>query len=483
MPNPLVSQIEIDNNVYDIKDAEARNKISELKLSDLKTDDNHQFVSKEEKEKWDSGSITIDDTLSDTSENPVQNKVIKGELDKVFQSVSDGKSKIASAITDKGVKTDKDATFDIMADNIKKIETDDTGVTPVLTGEAFYVQPFFNYSSFEVLTGTLLGIKEEQLAIYAKDNIIEEPFEKVIENGPYVSQLYSAPANRQQAYVSKKNNTISNWNLIGMLAKPATPNGGYPYSKYPYTILVSKNRYPIGIGRTPQTTYLEYSTLEYQNEIYYYIVKNINAHWNDPGITIPVKDNIIPFYDYDINFTNTKEGKEYIVKTLINLYNKAEDKTIYEIPLNFTLINNSNYYGVSLYKWWHDGDRHYLWWNIPYENPTLAKHDWWAIGGIFKRNSDNLAQITVVMKERDLLELYYINNNNNDKITTINTINTIDYYDTTYYYISTTGVAFNNIILNSVMKYDNITFQNINENETQQNAAKALLDLYFNKGV
>ncbi len=480
MPNPLVSQIEIDNNVYDIKDAEARNKISELKLSDLKTDDNHQFVSKEEKEKWDSGSITIDDTLSDTSENPVQNKVIKGELDKVFQSVSDGKSKIASAITDKGVKTDKDATFDIMADNIKKIETDDTGVTPVLTGEAFYVQPFFNYSSFEVLTGTLVGIKEEQLAIYAKDNIIEEPFEKVIESGPYVSQLYLAPANNQQAYVSKKNNTISNWNLIGMLAKPATPNGGYPYSKYPYTILVSKNRYPIGIGRTPQTTYLEYSTLEYQNETYYYIVKDINAQWNDPGITIPVKDNIIPFYDYDINFTNTKEGREYIVKTLINLYNEAEDKTIYEIPLNFTLIEGSNYYGVNLYKWWHDGD-HYLWWNIPYENPTLAKHDWWAIGGIFKRNSDNLAQITVVMKERDLLELYYIDNNN--KITIINIINTINYYDTTYYYISIKGVAFNNIILNSVMKYDNITFQNINENETQQNAAKALLDLYFNKGV
>ena len=480
MPNPLVSQIEIDNNVYDIKDAEARNKISELKLSDLKTDDNHQFVSKEEKEKWDSGSITIDDTLSDTSENPVQNKVIKGELDKVFQSVSDGKSKIASAITDKGVKTDKDATFDIMADNIKKIETDDTGVTPVLTGEAFYVQPFFNYSSFEVLTGTLLGIKEEQLAIYAKDNIIEEPFEKAIGNGPYVSQLYSAPANNQQAYVSKKNNTISNWNLIGMLAKPATPDNWYPHSAYPYTILVSKYQYPIGIGMTPQTTYLGYSTLEYQNETYYYIVKNINSHWNDVNTYQPVGENIIPFYDYDINFTDTKEGREYIVKTLINLYNKAEDKTIYEIPLNFTLIDNSNYYGVSLYKWWHDGD-HYLWWNIPHENPTLAKHDWWAIGGIFKRNSDNLAQITVVMKERDLLELYYINNNNT--ITTINTINTIDYYDTTYYYISTTGVAFNNIILNSVIKYDNITFQGSSEEETQQNAAKALLDLYFNKGV
>ena len=72
---------------------------------------------------------------------------------------------------------------------------------------------------------------------------------------------------------------------------------------------------------------------------------------------------------------------------------------------------------------------------------------------------------------------------NDNKITIVNIINTINYYDTTYYYISIIGVAFNNIILNSVIKYDDITFQNINENETQQNAAKALLDLYFNKGV
>ena len=75
---------------------------------------------------------------------------------------------------------------------------------------------------------------------------------------------------------------------------------------------------------------------------------------------------------------------------MINLYNEAEDKTIYEIPLNFTLIEGSNYYGVNLYKWYTE-EKHYLWWNTPYENPTLAKHDWWAIGGIFKRNSDNLA--------------------------------------------------------------------------------------------
>ena len=38
-------------------------------------------------------------------------------------------------------------------------------------------------------------------------------------------------------------------------------------------------------------------------------------------------------------------------------------------------------------------------------------------------------------------------------------------------------------ILSKLMKYDNITFQGSSEEETQQNAAKALLDLYFNKGV
>ena len=67
-------------------------------------------------------TITIDSELSLESTNPVQNKVVTKKLNEVFQSVSDGKSKVAAAITDKGVSTAADATFDIMADNIKKIE-------------------------------------------------------------------------------------------------------------------------------------------------------------------------------------------------------------------------------------------------------------------------------------------------------------------------------------------------------------------------
>lgn len=58
----------------------------------------------------------------------------KGYVDKkyneLFQSVSDGKETVASAVTDMGVDTAEDATFATMAENIRKI---DTSVTPEIT--------------------------------------------------------------------------------------------------------------------------------------------------------------------------------------------------------------------------------------------------------------------------------------------------------------------------------------------------------------
>ena len=68
-------------------------------------------------------AIKVDSELSAISENPVQNKVITAKLNEVFQSVSDGKNKIAAAITDKGINTAADAAFNTMSENIKKIET------------------------------------------------------------------------------------------------------------------------------------------------------------------------------------------------------------------------------------------------------------------------------------------------------------------------------------------------------------------------
>ena len=73
--------------------------------------------------------LTIDTALSTESTNPVANKIINTKLNEIekqvndcFTSVSNGKELIASAITDKGVQTGKDATFATMADNISKIE-------------------------------------------------------------------------------------------------------------------------------------------------------------------------------------------------------------------------------------------------------------------------------------------------------------------------------------------------------------------------
>ena len=65
----------------------------------------------------------VDSALDASSENPVQNKVITGEINTLKKSVSDGKTLVATAITDKGVDTAADATFAVMAENIGQIET------------------------------------------------------------------------------------------------------------------------------------------------------------------------------------------------------------------------------------------------------------------------------------------------------------------------------------------------------------------------
>ena len=65
----------------------------------------------------------VDSALDASSDNPVQNKVIAGEINTLKKSVSDGKTLVATAITDKGVETAADATFAVMAENIGQIET------------------------------------------------------------------------------------------------------------------------------------------------------------------------------------------------------------------------------------------------------------------------------------------------------------------------------------------------------------------------
>lgn len=92
-----------------------------------------------------------DNSGSKLKANNVQDAIdeLDGSLDKLdgldakvndcFQSVSDGKKLIASAITDKKQPTDANATFSTMANNIKKISTGSGTATAadVLSGKTF----------------------------------------------------------------------------------------------------------------------------------------------------------------------------------------------------------------------------------------------------------------------------------------------------------------------------------------------------------
>lgn len=79
------------------------------KLSQLTDDSTHRLVTDEEKQKWNSNtggtgtSITVDTALSATSTNPVQNKVIKSELDKKANTTDLGVKKVTHKASDTNV--------------------------------------------------------------------------------------------------------------------------------------------------------------------------------------------------------------------------------------------------------------------------------------------------------------------------------------------------------------------------------------------
>lgn len=86
----------------------SRNKTEYLKLSQFGNDDIPQW-----RTDYTGDMAIIDKAVKELTD-------ISEELKK---SVSDGKSKVASAITDKGINTEATDTFDMMAKNIGKIAT------------------------------------------------------------------------------------------------------------------------------------------------------------------------------------------------------------------------------------------------------------------------------------------------------------------------------------------------------------------------
>ena len=69
-----------------------------------------------------SGINRINNSIG-TEELSTTAKTLKGAINEVFQDVDNGKTLIASAITDKGIATSDNDTFQVMADNISKINS------------------------------------------------------------------------------------------------------------------------------------------------------------------------------------------------------------------------------------------------------------------------------------------------------------------------------------------------------------------------
>lgn len=70
------------------------------------------------------GSNSASDITYNNQTSGATSANVQGAIDELFTSVSEGKSLIASAITDKGVNTSADASFQVLHDNILAIKTD-----------------------------------------------------------------------------------------------------------------------------------------------------------------------------------------------------------------------------------------------------------------------------------------------------------------------------------------------------------------------
>jgi hypothetical protein len=62
-------------------------------------------------------------TLKSRIKKDLAIETLENTVQELFQSVSNGKTLVASAITDKGVETANDATFQTMADNIHNLSS------------------------------------------------------------------------------------------------------------------------------------------------------------------------------------------------------------------------------------------------------------------------------------------------------------------------------------------------------------------------
>lgn len=108
----------------DIDAVEAKAQANETAISTLQTDIATKATTadlKAESTRAQQKEAELDEKLGTVDENKERIDSLETQVGLCFQSVSNGKSLVASAITGKGVTTDSDATFETMASNISAI--------------------------------------------------------------------------------------------------------------------------------------------------------------------------------------------------------------------------------------------------------------------------------------------------------------------------------------------------------------------------
>lgn len=203
-----------------------------------------------------------DSVTSTSSSTLATSKAVKSAYDKAiqaFQSVSDGKLKIATAITDKGITTSSSDTFQKMADNINNIS---------INGDLrkTYLKPFSK------LTGNIRYINSSRELMYiipgahkldiynfngVKIKSMEYPYhDNKISNSVFGvdSFVYGGYYSNYNWFICSYNGTRlreidgSNWRFPGQYIVPLNKNGDYMYEGDFYDVSGTKKQNMLSEG-------------------------------------------------------------------------------------------------------------------------------------------------------------------------------------------------------------------------------------------
>ena len=152
-------------------------------------------------------------TLNTTSQD------LKGAINEVFQNVSNGKQLIATAITDKGVTTSSDSTFQTMATNIKNISSTNINV------EGFTTYALFETD--ETIPDTWIGANGGKDLVLSSDDFLNTFYDNLVtNNSDYGSVTKTALGkDESQTYtIYEYDFKPKNWNRMVLLS-----SGMHPY--------------------------------------------------------------------------------------------------------------------------------------------------------------------------------------------------------------------------------------------------------------